>query len=352
MTEKDFPLEEGFVRLALSINEYLPGYVDSYFGPAEWTQEAKQVGKLPLPNLTHIADQLATDVLQMSDWEAQRKDFLARHIQAMQMSLRLLGGEQVSLAEEVQALYDVQPKWQDESIFVEAQKVLDQIRPKAGSLKERLERWNQSLEIPIEKVRELLPIISNRLRELTGEKFGLPDGESFTVEFISEQPWLAYNWYLGGYRSRIDINLDLPIQVNGLLNSPACVITEGIATTALKTVLPDNELEDWYRSELLPCVGRTEIDAAMIIEVDRAEKKMKGLGGNAAFMLYDQNQSREEIKAYLQKYGLMTEQEANHLISSFRIPLIVLTFLPIVQGMICWKNCLLIKIATNTLEGY
>src|SRR5688572_6219053 len=174
MAKDNQHLDEEFVRLALAINQHLPGYVDSYFGPNEWTQETKQAGKLPLPDLTDRTDQLAMNISQANGLDAQRKDFLGRQISAMQMSLRLLAGEKVSLAEEVQALYDVHPKWKDESIFTEAQKLLDQILPSGGSLKERIETWDKSLEISMEKVRELLPLVTNRLRVLAHKKFSLP----------------------------------------------------------------------------------------------------------------------------------------------------------------------------------
>lgn len=357
MIKDDQHLDEEFVKLALAINEHLRGYVDSYFGPEEWVQDAKQAGKRPLPDLTHQADQLAKNISQANDWEAQRKDFLARQVSAMQMSLRLLRGEKVSLFEETRALYDVQPEWKDETAFVEAQKLLDEILPGGGSVKERLEGWNKALEIPVDMVRELLPFITNILRELTRKKFNLPEEESFTVEFVSDEPWLAYNWYLGQYRSRIDINTDLPLRIDGLpaliahegypghhtelcikesklvrqmnyqehvvtlINSPSCVVAEGIATTALKTVLTDNELEDWYQEEILPRAGMHQIDAAIIMQVDRALKKMSGLGGNAAFMLYDQNKGAAEISEYLQKYGLYTEKEAAHTLNFISDPL-------------------------------
>jgi len=161
----DQRVDEQFVQLALAINEHLPGYVDSYFGPGEWAQEAQQAGKLPLPKLVQRVDRLATNVSQVNEWDSQRKDFLDHQISAMQMSLRLLAGENVSLTEEVQALYDVQPAWKDESNFIEAQKRLDEILPRGDSLKERLEHWKNSLEIPMEKVRELLPFVINMLRE-------------------------------------------------------------------------------------------------------------------------------------------------------------------------------------------
>ena len=357
MTRDELPVDEEYVRLALAIDEHQPGYVDSYFGPEEWRQETKQAGKLPLPELTEEAERLALRISQANEMDMQRKDFLAHQVKAMQMSLRLMGGEHVSLAEEVEGLYDVQPAWKEESVFLEAHQQLDQILPRGGSLKERMEAWDKSLEIPMETVKELLPFITNRLRELTHAKFRLPEQETFHVEFVSNQPWGAYNWYLGDYRSRIDVNTDLPIKVNWLaglmshegypghhtelskkelklikqknyqeyvltlINSPSCVISEGIATIALKTVLADDELEDWYRSEILPRAGLSHIDAAAVMEVSRAGRKMSGLGGNAAFMLHDRHKSHEEISSYLQEYGLSTEQEADQSIKFLSNPL-------------------------------
>jgi len=357
MSNNNERLDEEFVRLALAINEHLPGYIDSYFGPGEWDQQARQAGKLPLPDLTRRVDQLALNVSQVNDWDAQRKDFLAHQVSAMQMSLRLLAGEDVSLVEEAEALYDIQPTWKDEAYFIEYQKWLDEILPKGGSLNTRLENWEKSLEIPIDKASGLLPFITSTLRELAHKKFNLPKDESFIVEFVSDQPWMAYNRYLGEYKSRIEINSDLPMQVNSLLttiahegypghhtelsvkeaklirqkdyyehlvtviNSPWCVIAEGIATSALETLLTDQELEDLYREEILPRAEMTQIDIKTMLEISRAKRKIRDLWGNAAFMLHDQKKSTDEIVAYLQKYELSTEQEANRAIRFMSGPL-------------------------------
>ena len=357
MSQNQGRLDDEFVQLALAVNEHLPGYVDSCFAPDEWSREAQQAGKLPLSELTQRVDQLATDVSQANEWDTQRKDFLAHQIGAMQMTLRLLAGENVSLVEEAQALYDIQPAWKDETYFIEYQKWLDESLPKGGSLRDRLERWQNSIEIPIEKTRELLPFITSTLRELAHRKFHLPEDESFVVEFISDQPWMAYNHYLGEHKSRIEINTDLPMQVNGLvitiahegypghhtelcmkesrlvrqmdyhehlltlINSPWCVIAEGIATSALETLLPDQELEDLYREEILPRAGMAHLDVKTILGISRAERKMRELWGNAAFMLHDQKKSAEEIVSYLLKYALSTEKEANRAIQFMSGPL-------------------------------
>jgi hypothetical protein len=339
-------LGEEFVRLALAIEQHLPGYVDSYFGPDEWMAQAKQAGKVPLRDLTERADRLAMDLSYATELDPQRRDFLSRQVSAMQMSLRLLSGEKISLAEEAQGLYDVRPEWKDESNFEEAHKEWDQALPPGGSLSERLQAWRLSLEISVEKVQEILPVIINKLRALTRQRFGLPKGENFSLQFVSDQPWSAYNWYLGGYQSRIDFNTDLPMRVSGLadlvahegypghhtelsikeeklirerqyhehtltlINSPSCVISEGIATSALEMIITEADLEDWYREEILPLAGMAHIDAKRLIEIGKASRKLEGLVGNAAFMLHDQKKSEAQIIHYLQKYGLRTEKEA------------------------------------------
>jgi len=350
-------LPEEYIKLGFAIEEYLPGYVDSYFGPDEWATQAKQDGKLPLQNLTERTAQLARIISQADGMDAQRKDFFIRQVTAMQMSLRLFSGEKISLAEEVKALYDVQPDWVNESQFEEAHKELEALLPPGDSLAERLQDWNRSLEIPIEKAKELFPLVAKRLRELTHQRFNLPDEEDFTLEFVSDKPWGAYNLYLGSFRSRIDINIDLPIRVTGLanliahegypghhtelalkeqnlvrqknyqehtialLNSPSCVVAEGIATCALETILTDSEMEVWYRQDLLSHAGKSHIDPKTIMEISNAFRKTKGIMGNLSFMLYDQHKSVEEAESYLQRYALATEKERKHLIRFISDPL-------------------------------
>ena len=352
-----FALGEEFIRLAFAIEEHMPGYVDAYYGPEEWQAEAKQDGKLPLQNLTERTAQLANKISLADSLDAQRKDFLARQVRAMQMSLRLLSGENIPLAEEVNALYDVHPVWVDEANFEQAHKELDQFLPPGDSLAERKQAWDRSLEIPVEKAKELLPSVIKRLQELTRREFNLPDGEDFTLEFVSGQPWMAYNRYLGGFQSRIEINTDLPQRVNelaltiahegypghhtelsikeqelvrrkgyiehtlALINAPSCVVSEGIATSALETALTDNELRDWYREELLPRAGMSHIDAARMVDIDHATKKLKGILGNASFMLYDQYRSLEQVEEYLRKYTLAAEKEIEHLVRFVSDPL-------------------------------
>ena len=63
-------LIEEYIKLAFSIEECMPGYVDSYFGPEELKAHAKQDGKIPLQSLTERTARLASDILQ-ADMDAQ-----------------------------------------------------------------------------------------------------------------------------------------------------------------------------------------------------------------------------------------------------------------------------------------
>jgi len=357
MTDTHQDFGEQFVRLALEIDKHLPGYVDAYFGPEDWKARSQQGGKQPLSNLTDQINQLAKDISQADALDPQRRDYLARHLTAMQMSLRLLSGDNVSLADEAEALYDVRPKWQEEANFEEAHKLLEEVLPSGGSLRERMLAWKRSLEIPVEKAKELLPIITEKLRTLANQKFNLPEGESFTVEFVSDQPWMAYNWYLGNSKSRIDINTDIPMRVSSLpdliahegypghhtdlsikekklvdelryyeftvnlLKAPSAVMAEGIAENALETLLTEEEREEWFRAEILPYAGMSHIDPKRMLAERKARRKLSGVAGNAAFMLHDQRKSEEEIIQYLQRYDLASFSEARQTIRFISNPL-------------------------------
>jgi hypothetical protein len=357
VTHADHECGERFVRLALAMDEHLPGYVDAYFGPEEWRAQAKQQGKVPLNDLTQQTNQLAADISREEGMDPQRTEYLARHVTAMQMSLRLLGGEQVSLSDEVEAIYGLRPDWKEEANFEEAHRLLDEVLPGGGSLRERSITWENSLEIPLEKVKELLPVIVGKLRTRTAQKLSLPEGENFTVEFVSNQPWSAYNWYLGNFQSRIDLNTDMPARISflpalmahegypghhtelamkekllvrglkyyeftvNLINAPSALMAEGIATTALKNIMPEAELEEWFREELFPIAGMEHIDPKRVLAISRAGQKMNGIAGNAAFMMHDQKKSEREIIQYLQKYGIYTEKQIQQTIDFISNPL-------------------------------
>jgi hypothetical protein len=55
--------------------------------------------------------------------------------------------------------------------------------------------------------------------------------------------------------------------------------------------------------------------------LDQALARLKGVNGNAAFLLHEQGASAETVRRYLQHYGLLTEQEAERRIAFISRPL-------------------------------
>jgi hypothetical protein len=350
-------IAEEYVRLALAIDKHLPGYIDAYFGPPDWQAQAKSEGVIPLPELARRASLLAGAVANDNTMHDQRKDFLTRHVLSMQTSLRLLQGERMPLAEEVKLLYDVQPAWVEETLFEDAHRKLEDLLPPGETMRERMAIRKKALEISVEQVKQLLPLINQRFRSLTHKRFPLPDDESIDFTFVQNQPWGAYNWYLGHCHSRVEINTDLPIRINSLanliahegypghhtelsikdsqlvqqvsrfehsvalINSPSCVISEGLASCALSTIMPDEALVAWYAGEILPMANLSHLDAQREYMIDQALENLAAVSGNAAFLLHDQAAELDKVSNYLQRYGFSTEKEARKAIEFFSHPL-------------------------------
>jgi hypothetical protein len=357
MTTSDVSVPQRFVQLALELDWHIPGYVDSYFGPPEWKAASTARGPQPIDDLARQAEALAADIAQDRSLDDQRRDYLARHVTAMQTSLRLLHGEVMPLAEETSLLYDVTPQWVDEREFEEAHRQLDELLQPGASLFDRLNQRKQSSEMSYAQAEPLLPVITVHLRELTRARFPLPADESFELFAVDNQPWRAYNWYLGRGRSRIDINTDLPLQITRLtatlahegypghhtelsikdarlfraqgrlenclsfMNMPWCLVAEGIAMRALDMLLSPEEQIRWHAEEIFPRAGMSHLNAEREYQIEQAMRWLDGVWDNAAFLLHDQHRSKAEVSAYFQRYGLQRENEAAKAVEFISTPL-------------------------------
>ncbi len=357
MTVNDGSIPQRFVQLALELDKHLPGNVDAYFGPPEWKADSEARGPQPISDLVRQTEALAADIEQDGSFDDQRRDYLARHVTAMQTSLRLLQGETLTLTEEAQLLFDVTPVWVDEGELEEARRLLDEVLPPGASLLERLTQHKHATEISYTQAEAVLPVISARLRQLTHDRFPLPADESFEFYPVTHKPWSGYNWYLGGGRSRIEINTDLPLHINSLailiahegyaghhteltikearlvreqghwehslafINAPSCVIAEGIAVRALNALLSSDEQIHWHAEEIFPRAGFTHLDAARDHAISHAVERLGGVWDNAAFLLHDHHKSLAEVSAYFQHYGLRSEKEADKALQFLNDPL-------------------------------
>ena len=333
-------LARGYLELAHALEQYQPGLIDAYYGPA------LQVAPAPLEELAERADALLAAAEELPK-PPDRRDFLTAQLRALRTSLRLLQGEALSLQEEVAGLYDVYPERVSETVFEEALAALEDLLPGSGSLAERDAAFQRRFELPAERLLDLAAPLLAHLRERTAARFGLPEGESFELKLVANEPWGAYNWYLGGYRSRIDFNTDLPLHLHDLpallaheaypghhsehalkeaglyrgqgraehalqlINAPECVLSEGVAVWAARMVLAEGEtlelLLDLSKRAGLG-LERADLEAALALE--RAARALRGVTPNAALLRHAEGATAAEVQAYLERYRLDPPERA------------------------------------------
>jgi hypothetical protein len=345
-----------YLSLALRLDQHFQGFVDAYFGPDELKAEIQNEGLRPLTTLAEDAQRLRV-AIRTAGYDAQREDFLARQVQAMLAVIHNLSGEPLDFSQEVEVYFDITPEMVDETAFEAAHGEVDRLLPGRGSLVDRMNTWKKGLQL---EVTHVLPVFERALEETRRRSqglFELPPGEDLTLELVEDQPWSAYNWYLGNYRSRIDINTDLPLRASSavpllaheaypghhtehalkeyhlfrsggraehavqLLLAPECVLSEGIADSGQELIFDDASLVAFLGDELYPLAGLAEADAKRDVALMRATEGLRGVSGNAALMLHRDHRPPQEVQQYLEHYGLRTSEEASHTLRFIQNPL-------------------------------
>ena len=342
------PISRAYLRLAFQIDQIVPGFIDAYFGPPEWREQDVADGAIPPGDLRLNAESLLRDVASIPD--ELRREWLTKQITAMIAVLRRVQGETLPFDEELRLVYDIQPQWTDECEFEEALRIIGDLLPGAEPLAERLDKWDAQFDVPKDKLLPLFAACRDEAQRRTKRLFVLPEGEEIVLQIVENQPWGAYNWYLGDYRSRVDINTDLPVRANGMLglmahegypghhtehaikekllyrdrgraeacvqliNAPECVISEGIADLGWEIIFTEDELQSWLRDEFYPRAGITA-DVSRDRALANARRKLRALSGNAAFLLHRDGADEETVVQYIQRFGARTEKQARQ---SFR----------------------------------
>ncbi len=335
-----------YLRLAFHIDHHIPGFIDAYFGRPEWKAQAEAEGKLSPTTLRHQAESLLQELGAVSDMNEMRCEWLTRHVTAMMATLRRLEGETLPFEEELRLVYDIQPQWTDEREFEEALRMMDDLLPGSEPLVERLEAWDKQFEVAPERVLPLMERCCEEARRRTGQLFNLPEGEAVDLRTVTGQPWSAYNWYLGDYRSRVEINTDLPVRANTMLllmthecypghhtehaikeqrlyrqqgrveacvqliNAPECVISEGIADLAWEMIFTEQELKTWLREDFYPQAGLSPDLVARDRAIAHARRRLRPVTGNAAFLLHRDGAGEQTVIDYIKRYSATTDRKA------------------------------------------
>jgi hypothetical protein len=206
-----------YVQMTLEIGEREPGYVDAYYGPAEWQQAAKAAPR-SVQELSRAAADLyaranAIDTTGQEEMVQRRRAFLLAQLTAARTRLLMLSGEKLSFAEEAQGLFGVTPQIRPLPDYDPVLARIEALVPGQGLLSDRVDAFMNRFTIPKDRLEPVFREAIAECRRRTLQHIRLPENEQFTLEFVTNQPWSGYNWYKGNFTSLIQINTDLPIRI-------------------------------------------------------------------------------------------------------------------------------------------
>lgn len=348
MTEAE--LVERYLLVGLRLGRHVDGLVDAYYGPAGY---ARTVAAEPLTapgDLAAEAAALEREVDAVGD--AQRSRWLSAQLAGLRTTAERLAGRPIPYREEIRHCYGVELVLADEDELAEAHRRLAELLPGAGSLPDRYQAWRRSMELAPTAVMPAVTAVAEELRGRTRATYGLPEGETAEVEQTSHQPWAAFNYYLGGLRSRIAFNTDVPARVDYLVQAvaheiypghhtehatkesdlvrrrnqleesiflvgtPQCLIAEGVATHALDALGRGAEEACGARLAELGCAYDVELSRS----VRDVEAPMRRVWHTVAFMLHEQRQSVDEARAYARRWLLDADERLEKTIEFVQHP--------------------------------
>jgi hypothetical protein len=330
---------EDYILLGLRLGRHVDGLVDAYYGPNELAQ---QVEDEPLTEPAALVEQ-GDALLARLEGSWLRDQAVGVHTYA-----GVLAGEEIPYSDEVERCYGVRPVRVTTDVYEAVHERLEKLLPPAGSsgdLAERYEAWRQANRVPADRVVPAIRAVVAELRAQTAALLELPEGEGVVLEEVRDEPWWAFNYYLGGLRSRVVVNLDVPttcddvvevaahevypghhtehsvkeqclIRDRGLIEesiqmvpTPMALVSEGIAETGPGVVI-DGEVERRL-AEILARHG-LQYDYGESRAVRDARRPLRRIGLDAALMIHEDGASIEEAEAYVRRWALTTAEQAAH----------------------------------------
>jgi len=210
-----------YVKLVLAVGQHDPEYVDSYYGPPEWREQAA-ARKVPLGEIlqqvVHAKGELAAiNPSGLGEMEKLRLRFMGKHLDSVKTRIDLLAGLKMKFDEESAALFDaVAPDYPD-GHFEAKLACVDTLIPGAGPRRERYTKFRERFLVPKEKVEAVFRAAMQEARLRTRRHIQLPEGENIRIEFVTGMPYTASSRCLGNSQSVVQINTDVAFHVDELL---------------------------------------------------------------------------------------------------------------------------------------
>jgi len=345
-----------YVKLGLYLGQYDTSYVDAYYCPDSLKPTSGPGLVIPKDSLIAAIDSMNVMIEkiivspQTNDTIRMRARWMTRQLTAFKMRIRIFTGELASFDEETLQLFDVKAPTFNEQHFQSLLAKLDNLLPGNGTINERYRNLHDKFTIPKDKVDTLFKTALDEVRKITKTKLQLPEGETCTLEFVSNKPWSGNNLYKRNYTSIIQINTDLPFNiieaiefachegypghhvynmmrekimlhdkcwVEGSLYplfSPLSVIGEGTAEYGIEMAFPKDDYKQFIKKVLIPLAGLDTTYFDTYFNAFLLKKQLNYARNEVARGLLNGTMSDKEINRWLLTYGLLTKEEADFIL--------------------------------------
>ncbi len=352
---------EAFLLLALRIDKHIKGYVDFYYGPERLRQIVDCESLTALNTLLNDSNDLLKQ-LGSQGFDKERIRYIEKLLIAMKTSIEILKGSPISVKDQISRLYDVSLQPVNESKLYDLKEDYNKAYEGSGSLEERLKELRIRRKVSESDVFDLykkaLEIVKNRTTELFSNF--LPKNENIIIDLKetkndNEVKWSYYNWYLGNFTSRIDVNPSYDIYWSSLLsaaahegypghhtefvvkeqrlfrelsqfehsilllNSPKLIISEGVASLAANVLFSYRDQAEISVKEF--CRKKTEEDSLDSITNQYSVRRKKDLFlYNLAYHALIDEWSNEQLFRYATSFEILPKENIDNRIKFLSNP--------------------------------
>jgi hypothetical protein len=347
----------GYLLLGLATGRHIEGLVDAYYGPRDLAERMAlgppvDPGRLvedgrallaALDSGTPLEGDSTGSESAPDSGSARRRRWLRAQTVGLLTTARRLAGETIGYEEEVESCYGVRPRPVPEDELAAAHRLLEEAVPGSGPIGERLIAWRESHAVATDVLPDAIESLADDLRERTQRLFGLPDGEHIEFELVTDKPWSGFNTYLGGLRSRVSVNTDLPVLSTSLahlvaheaypghhtehtrkevglvrrrhwleetiflVGTPQCLIAEGLADLGLEVLLGPRP-EPVVAEHLRPLGIR--YDTEVVAAVSQASEALGAVRANAAWRLHAEGADPDTVIDEVARWALLPRARA------------------------------------------
>ncbi|WP_426266039.1 hypothetical protein [Sphingomonas sp. LHG3443-2] len=344
-----------YVVLQLAIGDKEEGYIDAFYGDPALRAEGKALAaRSDLAALAARVVALQGRVTRASVEEPRRAAFLSAQLTAAATRLRMLRGEKLPFTEEAQGLFGVRPELKPLASYDPILARIEALVPGDGALADRVEAYQNRFTIPRDKLDTVFRTAIAACRAASTEHIALPPSERFDLAFVTGKSWSGYNYYLGDYKSRIEVNTDLPIRLsraidlgchegypghhvlNALLEerlvkakgwtefsvyplySPQSLLAEGSANYGIDLAFPGERKARYEAAVLAPLAALQAGEVGRYEQLGKLIQDLAGSRNTISQQLLDGQIDEAQAVRLTQRYGLVSQARAKQSVAFTR----------------------------------